>query len=139
MGGEVVPSLAMLDTMKYVKSDVVTVGLGGCMGMAGFLLAMGQKSKRYSLRNTRIMIHHPAGIARGQASCIHREAYELLRVRDQMEKLIVEQSGQPPAKVAYDLRRNLFMTAEDALEYGIIDRIVRPHTSKLRNLTIEKR
>merc|ERR1712057_135833 len=109
-GGEMVSCLAMQDTMSYVKSEVSTIGFGGCIGMAGFLLAMGQKSKRCALRNTRILIHHPAGVTRGQAASIHREARELLRIRDRMDRFISIQSGQPIEKVAYDLRRNLFMT-----------------------------
>lgn len=133
-GGEVVPCLALLDTMRHIKSDVTTIGFGGCMGMAGFLLTMGQKNKRSALRNTRIMLHHPTGTARGQASCIQREAHELLKIRDYMDKLIAQQSMQPVEKVAYDLRRNLYMTTEDALEYGIIDIIVRPAKGKLHTV-----
>merc|ERR1711924_227964 len=97
----------------------------------------GQKSKRCALRNTRIMIHHPAGSARGQAASIHREASELLRVRDKIDRFISEQTGQPVEKVAFDLRRNLYMNTEDAYEYGIIDRIVRPTKNKLCNLPLE--
>merc|ERR1712110_432310 len=90
-GGEVVPSLAILDTMRYINSDVATFGFGGCMGMAGFLLALGQKGKRHALRNTRIMLHHPAGVARGQVSEIYREARELLKIRDLIDEFISEQ------------------------------------------------
>lgn len=136
-GGEMVSCLAMQDTMSYVKSEVSTIGFGGCMGMAGFLLAMGQKTKRYALRNSRIILHHPSGTARGQASVIHREARELIKIRDRMDNLIARQSEQPVEKIAYDLRRNLYMTTEDALEYGIIDTIVRPAKGKLRDVSTE--
>lgn len=166
--------MAIHDTMRYIGSDVSTIGFGGCMGMAGFLLAMGQKGKRFALKNTRIMLHHPAGAARGQASDIHREAKELLKIRDHMDELIAQQSGQPFAKVsggalvpfpmrppwllpvaiaglgrghpyrdpkptrpllgqvAFDLRRNLYMTTDDALEYGVIDTIVKPLKGRMK-------
>lgn len=125
-GGELVPCFSLLDTIRHIKSDVATVGFGGCLGTAGFLLSMGQKSKRYALSNTRIMINHPSGTARGQASDIHREALELLKIRDLMDHLIAEQSGKPVDRVSYDLRRNLYMTPDDAVEYGIIDSILLP-------------
>merc|ERR1712100_410416 len=95
---------------------------------------MGQEDKRYALRNTRIMLHHPAGAARGQATDLHREAHELLKIRDFMDVAIAERTGQPVEKVAYDLRRNLYMTAKDALEYGIIDTVIRPLNGKLYDI-----
>merc|ERR1712196_536892 len=105
--------------------------------MAAFLLAMGQKSKRCALRNTRIMMHHPDGVARGQAASINREAHELLRIRNRIDRFISVQSGQPIDKIAFDLRRNLYMNSEDAYEYGIIDYIIRPTKNKLHALSLE--
>merc|ERR1712023_254273 len=101
-GGEVLPGLTLSDTMRYIKSDVSTIGCGGCMGMAGFVLAMGEKGKRYALRNSRIMLHHPTGTARGYANDIRREAQELLKIRDRMNALISRQSDQPITKVIHD-------------------------------------
>ena len=125
-GGDVVPCLAIHDTMRHVKSDVGTVGFGGVMGMSGFLLAVGARGKRSVLQNTHVMIHHPSGAARGQASDINREARELLRIRDYMDTILAQATGQPMEKVAHDLRRNVYLDAEEALEYGVVDQIVRP-------------
>ncbi|KAG7671584.1 putative ATP-dependent Clp protease proteolytic subunit-related protein 2, chloroplastic [Nannochloris sp. 'desiccata'] len=125
-GGEVVPSLAIHDTMRHVKSDVGTVGFGGCMGMSGFLLAVGAPGKRNVLQNTHIMIHHPSGTARGQASDINREAKELLRIRDYMDTILANATGQPFERVARDFSRNMYFDAKEALEYGVVDNIVKP-------------
>lgn len=125
-GGEVVPCLAIHDTMRHVKSDVGTVGFGGCMGMSGFLLAVGAKNKRSILQNTHIMIHHPSGAARGQASDINREAKELLRIRDYMDSILSEATGKPFDTVAKDFSRNKYFDAKEALEYGVVDQIVKP-------------
>merc|ERR550514_510745 len=123
-GGDVTPCLSLLDTIRHVKSEVASVGFGGCMGMAGFLLSMGHKGKRFALLNTRMMLHHPTGTVRGQASDIYREACELMKIRNRMDQLLAEQTGQPVEKIAYDLRRNMFMTTEYAVRYGIIDSVI---------------
>lgn len=125
-GGEVVPCLAIHDTMRHVRSDVGTVGFGGCMGMSGFLLAVGAKGRRNVLQNTHVMIHHPSGAARGQASDMNREARELLRIRDYMDMILSSATGQPFDKVAKDFSRNKYFDAKEALEYGVVDQIVRP-------------
>lgn len=130
-GGEVVPSLAIHDTMRHIKSDVGTVGFGGCMGMSGFLLAVGKKGKRYALQNTRIMVHHPSGAARGQASDINREARELLRIRDYMDNILAQATGQPFDKIAKDFSRNKYFDTSEAQEYGLIDQVVRPRRSAM--------
>jgi ATP-dependent Clp protease protease subunit len=131
-GGEVVPCLAIHDTMRHVGSKVGTVGFGGCMGMSGFLLAMGAPGKRNVLQNTHIMIHHPSGTARGQASDINREAKELLRIRDYMDTLLANATQQPFEKVAKDFSRNKYFDAEEALAYGVIDQIVgKPRSAAL--------
>ena len=131
-GGQVVPCLSLHDTMRHIGSDVSTVGFGGCMGMMGFLLAMGQKGKRYVLPNTRVMLHHPSGAARGQASDIHRESRELLRQRDYITALLATQTGNDYDKLKYDLQRNLYMSADDAVDYGVIDTVVRPRRGATR-------
>lgn len=125
-GGQVVPCLAIHDTMRHIRSPVGTVGFGGCSGMAGFLLAVGERGRRNVLQNTHIMIHHPSGVARGQASDMNREAQELLRIRDYMDMILASSTGQPYDKVAYDFSRNKYFDAQEALEYGIVDNIVKP-------------
>lgn len=123
-GGEVVPCLAIHDTMRDIRNDVATVGFGHCLGMIGFLLGMGTKGKRHSLENTQIMLHHPSGIAHGQASDMTRECRELLRLRDYIDGIIAEACNQPFDKVVKDLRRNKYFNPQEALEYGLIDAIV---------------
>lgn len=125
-GGEVVPSLALHDTMRYLKSDVGTIGFGACMGMSGFLLATGTKGKRAVLPNTRIMLHHPSGVVRGQAADVDNEARELLRVRNYVNAVLCGATGRPLAEVQRDFNRNKYFSAEEALEYGVIDRILPP-------------
>mmetsp|Transcript_17510 Transcript_17510/g.44806 ORF Transcript_17510/g.44806 Transcript_17510/m.44806 type:complete len:207 (-) Transcript_17510:141-761(-) len=125
-GGEVVPSLALHDTMRHIGSDVATVGFGGAMGMSGFLLAVGKKGKRYSLPNTRIMMHHPSGAARGQASDIQNEARELVRVRDYTNSILAQATGKPADRIARDFNRNCWFNTKEAQEYGLIDTIIRP-------------
>lgn len=126
-GGDVVPCLALHDTMKHIGSDVATVGFGGVMGMSGFLLACGKKGKRYALQHTSIMLHHPTGVARGQASDVHNEGRELLRVRDYMDATLSVATGRPFQSIQSDLERALYMSPQDAQEYGVIDRILQPH------------
>lgn len=125
-GGDVVPCLAIFDTMKYIGSDVGTVGFGGCMGMSGFLLAVGKKGKRYALPNTRIMLHHPSGSARGQASDINNEARELMRLRNYVNQVLSQATGKPIEKIQFDFNRNKYFDTKEAVEYGIIDQVVRP-------------
>lgn len=134
-GGEVVPSLAIHDCMKHMDSTCATVGFGGCLGMSGFLLAVGAKGKRWAMPNTRIMIHHPSGAARGQATDIHTEARELLHIRDYMNAVLSSSTGQTYEKVFSDFGRNKYFNAEEALEYGIVDRIIKPSRSKILNAT----
>ncbi|GMH33991.1 hypothetical protein BSKO_01825 [Bryopsis sp. KO-2023] len=125
-GGEVVPSLAIHDCMRHIESSCSTVGFGGCMGMSGFLLAVGKKGKRYVMPNTRIMLHHPSGAARGQASDIHNEAKELLYIRDYTTAVLSECTGQPYDKVYKDFGRNKYFNAQEAIEYGVVDQVIRP-------------
>lgn len=130
-GGDLTPSLAIYDTMKYVKSQFATVGFGACMGMPGFLLAVGEKGKRYVLPNTCIMLHHPSGAARGQAADLHQETRELMRLRNYVNQVLSTATGQPLEKVQYDFNRNKYFDAESAREYGIIDKVLKPPRKKL--------
>eukprot|EP00193_Tetraselmis_chui_P002850 CAMPEP_0177769586 /NCGR_PEP_ID=MMETSP0491_2-20121128/10410_1 /TAXON_ID=63592 /ORGANISM="Tetraselmis chuii, Strain PLY429" /LENGTH=270 /DNA_ID=CAMNT_0019286623 /DNA_START=128 /DNA_END=940 /DNA_ORIENTATION=+ len=125
-GGEVVPSLALHDTMRHIGSDVATVGFGGAMGMSGFLLAVGNKGKRYALPNTRIMMHHPSGAARGQATDIQNEARELMRVRDYVNSILSQATGKTSDRIARDFNRNCWFNTKEAQEYGLIDTVIRP-------------
>ncbi|KAK9844699.1 hypothetical protein WJX74_005670 [Apatococcus lobatus] len=129
-GGEVVPCLALHDTMRHIGSSVATVGFGGCMGMSGFMLAVGAKGKRYLLPNTRVMLHHPSGTARGQATDIHNEARELMRLRNYVNNVLSNATGQPLPKVQHDFNRNKFFDAQEAKDYGIVDQIIRPPRSQ---------
>lgn len=125
-GGEVVPALSLYDTCQSMKSDVGTLGMGGCVGQAGFLLATGQKGKRYSMPSTQIMLHQPSGAARGQASDIYNEAKELLRIRHYMSTVLANATDRSVAEVAKKFQRDTYFTADTAKEYGIIDTILYP-------------
>ena len=125
-GGEIVPSLALFDTMRHLKSDVVTVGFGGVMGMAAFLMTSGTKGKRLALSHTRIMMHLPAGTARGSSTDMWNETRELLRIRGYMLKCLETQTGKSQEQLLEDFSRNKYFTPEAAEEYGIIDQVLRP-------------
>lgn len=127
--------MAIHDCMKHMDSTCATVGFGGCLGMSGFLLAVGAKGKRWAMPNTRIMIHHPSGAARGQATDIHTEARELLYIRDYMNAVLSNSTGQSYEKVFSDFGRNKYFNAQEALEYGIVDKIIKPSRSKILNAT----
>jgi ATP-dependent Clp protease, protease subunit len=125
-GGDVVPCLALHDTMRYLKSDVGTVGFGACMGMAGFLLAAGHKGKRCVLPNTRIMLHHPSGATRGQAADIDNEARELMRTRNYVNRVLARATDKDVRTVQKDFNRARYFDAQEAMAYGIVDRILPP-------------
>lgn len=133
-GGEVVPALAIHDTMRHIGSDVATVGFGACLGMTGFLMAVGKKGKRYMLPNTTMMLHHPSGVARGQASDIQNEAKELSRVRNYVDNVLSVATGQTVERVHHDFNRNKYFSAQEALDYGLIDRILKPPRSQALGL-----
>lgn len=126
LGGDVVPTLAIHDTMKHMRSAVGTVGFGGAQAMAGFLLAVGHKGKRYALPNTHIMLHQPSGAARGQASDINNEARELLRLRQYLGKTLAASTGKSTEQTLRDLSRDKYFTPDAAVEYGIIDKVLYP-------------
>jgi len=127
-GGDLVPCLAIHDTARHMENDLVTVGMGGCLGMAGYLLAVGEPGKRYCLANTVIMLHLPSGVAQGQASDIWNETREVLRVRKYMVDTLSKATGQSPEKLNDELMRNRYFEARDAKEYGIIDQVIRPQS-----------
>ena len=126
-GGSVTAGMAIYDTMQYIKCDVSTICIGMAASMGAFLLAAGTKGKRIALPHSEIMIHQPLGGAQGQASDIKIRAELILRTRDMLNKILSEKTGQPIERIEKDTDRDNFMTAEQALEYGIIDRIITRH------------
>lgn len=123
-GGMVTSGMAIYDTMQHIKSDVVTICVGLAASMGSFLLAAGTKGKRLALPHSRIMIHQPSGGTRGQATDIEIEAREILRIRHQLNNIYADRTGQPVAKIEKDMDRDFFMSAEEAKEYGLIDRVI---------------
>ncbi len=123
-GGVITSGLSIYDTMKFIKPDVSTMCLGQAASMGAFLLGAGTKGKRYILPNSRVMIHQPSGGAQGQATDIEIQAREILYLRERLNKLMAEYTGQPVEKIARDVERDLFMNAEQAKEYGIVDQIL---------------
>ena len=128
-GGSVTAGFAMFDTMRHIKSDVSTVNIGLAASMGSFLLAGGTKGKRLALPHSRTMIHQPAaGGIQGQASDIKVEAQQILRVRDQITDYYAMLSGQPRERILLDIDRDNFMSAQQAMDYGLIDKIVQRPT-----------
>ncbi len=122
-GGSVTAGMAIYDTMNFIKCDVCTICIGMAASMGAFLLSAGTKGKRYALPHSEIMIHQPLGGAQGQASDIKIRAELILRTRDMLNKILSENTGKPIEIIERDTDRDNFMTAEQALEYGLIDRI----------------
>ena len=123
-GGSISAGMAIFDTMNYIKCDVSTICIGMAASMGAFLLAAGQKGKRFALPNSEIMIHQPLGGMKGQASDIKIHADHILRIRDKMNHILAERTGQNFDTVVQDTERDNFMTAEQAAEYGLIDRVI---------------
>lgn len=123
-GGIVSSGLAIYDTIRYIKPDVVTTCMGQAASMGALLLAAGTKGKRYALPNARIMIHQPLGGAEGQASDIQIAANEILRTRETLNKILAEATGKTIKQIEVDTDRNYFLSAGEALEYGIIDKVL---------------
>lgn len=123
-GGVVTSGLAIFDTMQYIQPDVVTTCIGQAASMGAVLLAAGTKGKRFALPNARIMIHQPMGGVQGQATDIDIHAKEILKIRERLNKILADKTGQPLSKIAKDTDRNFFMSTEDSKEYGIIDSIL---------------
>jgi ATP-dependent Clp protease protease subunit len=122
-GGVITSGLSIYDTMKFIKPDVSTMCIGQAASMGAFLLCAGAKGKRYALPNARVMIHQPSGGAQGQASDIEIQAREILYLRERLNRLMAEHTGQPVEKIARDVERDFFMNAEAAKEYGLVDQI----------------
>jgi len=124
-GGSVTAGMAIYDTMQYIKSDVVTICVGLAASMGSFLLGAGAKGKRLALPHSRIMIHQPSGgVGRSQATDIEIEAAQIVRVRKDLNELLALHSGQPVEKIEKDSDRDFFMSAAEAKEYGLIDRVI---------------
>ncbi|MGN0554824.1 MAG: ATP-dependent Clp endopeptidase proteolytic subunit ClpP [Candidatus Fimenecus sp.] len=122
-GGSVTAGLAIYDTMQYIKCDVSTICMGMAASMGAFLLSSGAKGKRYALPNSEIMIHQPSGGAQGQATEIDIVARHILRTREKLNKILAENTGKPIEQIARDTERDNFMSAEEALDYGLVDKI----------------
>jgi ATP-dependent Clp protease protease subunit len=123
-GGSVSAGLAVFDTMQFIKPAVSTLCIGMAASMGAFLLAAGEKGKRFALPNSRVMIHQPLGGVQGQASDIEIHAREILALRDKLNAILAERTGQSLETIARDTDRDNFMTAEDALKYGLIDKVI---------------
>ena len=131
-GGSVTAGMAIYDTMNFIKPNVSTVCIGQAASMGAFLLSAGEKGKRYCLPNSRVMIHQPLGGFQGQASDFEIHAREILSIKEKMNRLMAEHTGQEYEKVAQDTDRDNFLSATDAVEYGLIDQVLssRPDTSQ---------
>ncbi|QTD44246.1 ATP-dependent Clp endopeptidase proteolytic subunit ClpP [Ottowia testudinis] len=123
-GGSVTAGMSIFDTMQFVKPDVSTMCLGFAASMGAFLLAAGAKGKRYSLPNSKVMIHQVLGGARGQATDIEIQARDILRTKAQMNRILAERTGQPLEKIQQDTERDYYMTADEAKDYGIVDQVI---------------
>jgi len=127
-GGSVSAGMSIFDTIQFIKPDVSTMCLGFAASMGAFLLAAGAKGKRFSLPNSKIMIHQVLGGTQGQATDIEIHARDILRTKEQMNRILAERTGQPYEKVVRDTERDYFMTAQEALDYGLIDQVVAKRT-----------
>jgi ATP-dependent Clp protease protease subunit len=123
-GGSITAGFAIFDTMQYVKPDVSTICVGLAASMGAFLLAAGAKGKRFALPNSEVMIHQPLGGVRGQATDIKIHTEWLIRIKDKINKILSEKTGQPLEKIERDVERDFFMSAEEAKAYGIVDEVM---------------
>jgi ATP-dependent Clp protease protease subunit len=126
-GGVITSGMSIYDTMNYIKPDVCTICIGQAASMGAFLLSSGVKGKRYSLPNSRVMIHQPSGGAQGQSTDIQIQAKEIQRMKDTLNKMIAEQTGQPLKVIEKDTDRDNFMSADEACKYGLIDEVITNH------------
>jgi len=131
-GGSVTAGLAIYDTMQYIKPEVSTLCVGQAASMAAWLLAAGGKGKRYALPHARIMIHQPLGGVQGQATDIDIQAREIIRLRDQMNNILVRHTGQSLKKIEKDTDRDLFLTGKQAVEYGLVDEVIVTRPGKVK-------
>ncbi|WP_456430565.1 ATP-dependent Clp endopeptidase proteolytic subunit ClpP [Nitratifractor sp.] len=123
-GGVITSGFSIYDTMNYIKPDIVTICIGQAASMGAFLLACGSEGKRYALPSARIMIHQPLGGAQGQASDIAIQAQEILRLKTYLNKILAEKTGKSVKKIEKDTERDFFMSAQEAVEYGLIDKVL---------------
>ena len=129
-GGVITAGMSIFDTMNYIKPDVSTICVGQAASMGAFLLSSGAKGKRYSLPNSRIMIHQPSGGAQGQSTDIQIQAKEIQRMKDDLNAILAGNTGQKIAKVAEDTERDNFMSAEESKKYGMIDEVISKNSKK---------
>jgi ATP-dependent Clp protease, protease subunit len=132
-GGAVTAGLAIYDTMQYIKPAVATICMGQAASMGALLLCAGAKGKRFALPHSRIMIHQPLAGVQGQATDIDIQAREILRIRDELNRIMVTHTGQPVERIQKDTDRDFFMTAEQAKEYGLVDHVIASHVPMLRS------
>lgn len=137
-GGVITSGLAIYDTMQYIKCDVSTICIGQCASMAAVLLACGTKGKRLALPNSRVMIHQPSGGAQGQQTEIAIAAKEILHYRDLINHLLADKTGQDISKIQADTERDNFMSAQEACDYGLVDRVVTTRASVSDDSSEEK-
>ena len=130
-GGSVSAGLAIFDTMNFIKPEVSTICMGGAYSMGSFLLAAGEKGKRYALANARVMIHQPSGGAQGQATDIEINAREILKTRARLNEILAERTGQPVDKIEKDVERDYWLDAKEAKEYGLIDEVLEHRPASL--------
>ncbi|MEF3304333.1 ATP-dependent Clp endopeptidase proteolytic subunit ClpP [Paenibacillus sp. GYB003] len=123
-GGSITAGMAIYDTMQFIKPDVSTICVGMAASMGAFLLAAGAKGKRYALPNSEVMIHQPLGGAEGQASDIEIRAKRIIKLREKLNRILAERSGQPLERIDKDTDRDYFMSAEEAVAYGLVDKVV---------------
>ena len=123
-GGSVSAGMAIYDTMNFIKPDVSTLCTGMAASMGAFLLSAGAKGKRFSLPNSKVMIHQPLGGARGQATEIEIHAREILKTREQLNRILAENTGQPLEKIQLDTERDYYLSADESKEYGLIDQVI---------------
>jgi len=123
-GGVITSGLSIFDTMNYIKPDIVTICIGQAASMGAFLLASGTKGKRYALPNARIMIHQPSGGAQGQSTDIQIQAQEIQRLKDTLNEILAEKTGKTAKKIEKDTERDNFMSSKEAMEYGLIDKVL---------------
>ena len=123
-GGVITSGLSIFDTMNYIKPDIVTICIGQAASMGAFLLSSGTKGKRYALPNARIMIHQPSGGAQGQSTDIQIQAQEIQRLKDTLNQILADQTGKTAKRLEKDTERDNFMSAKEAVEYGLIDQVL---------------
>jgi ATP-dependent Clp protease protease subunit len=137
-GGSITAGLAIYDTIQYIRPDVSTICMGQSASMAALLLAAGAKGKRYALPHARIMIHQPLGGVQGQATDIDIQAKEIQKTKDAIHRILAKHTGQPIERIKQDTERDFFMSSEEALEYGIIDKVIKKREIQGESKRIEK-